>query len=42
MISYLKTLYSSMKLAAYYAEVARRTPDHQLRDEMAALLSIKS
>ena len=42
MFDYLKTLYNSMKLASYYAEVAQRTPSHQLRDEMAALLSVKS
>lgn len=41
MISYLKTLYASMKLAAYYADVAKRTPSHQLRDEMAALMMFK-
>ena len=42
MFDYLKTLYSSMKLAAYYSEVAQRTPSTQLRDEMAALMLIKS
>jgi len=42
MIEYLKTLYNSMKLAAYYAEIANRTPSHQLRDEMAALMTVKS
>jgi hypothetical protein len=42
MIEYLKTLYNSLKLAAYYSEVAQHTPSHQLRDEMAALMTIKS
>jgi hypothetical protein len=42
MFEYLKTLYNSLKLAAYYAEVAQRTPTSQLRDEMAALMTIKS
>ena len=42
MFDYLKTLYSSMKMAAYYSEVAQRTPASQLRNEMTALMLLKS
>lgn len=41
MFDYLKLLYSSMKLASVYNEVAKTTPKHELRDELAALMSIK-
>jgi hypothetical protein len=41
MFDYLKTLYRSMKLATYYNQVAINTPKHELRDELAALMSIK-
>jgi hypothetical protein len=42
MFDYLKTLYRSIKLASYYSEVASSTPRHEVRDELAALMSIKS
>lgn len=41
MFDYLKTLYRSMKLAAYYNQVATTTPRHEVRDELAALMTIK-
>ncbi len=42
MFNYLKTLYSSMKLAAYYNEIATTAPRHEIRNELAAFMSIKS
>jgi hypothetical protein len=42
MFDYLKTLYRSMKLASYYNEIASTTPRHEMRDELAALMAIKS
>lgn len=41
MFEYLKTLYNSMRLGAYYAERAKNMSESQLRDEMAALIALK-
>jgi hypothetical protein len=42
MFDYLKALYHSIKLASYYNQVASSIPRHKVRDELAALMSIKS
>ena len=41
MFDYLKTFYHSMKLASYYNHVAINTPAHEVRDELAALMTVK-
>ena len=42
MFDYLKTLYNSMKMGAYYSEVAKHTPNNHLVDEMTALMFLRS
>jgi hypothetical protein len=42
MFDYLKTLYRSMQLASYYNQVAMNTPRHEVRAELAALMTMKS
>jgi len=41
MFDYLKTLYQSMKYASYYSQVADKTPRHQVRDELAEIMSVR-
>ena len=41
MFDYLKTLYQSMKYASYYSQVADKPPRHQVRDELAEIMSVR-